>query len=124
MYSFENLKVWQESIKLGFIIYKTTSKYPNEERYGIVSQMTRAVISVSSNIAEGTSKQSFKDQLRFIEISYGSLMELLSQIIISKELSYISDKEYSMLREQIETVSKLLSGYRKSLINRGKCAER
>lgn len=120
MYSFENLKVWQESINLSVLIYEKCKKYPIEEKYGIVSQMTRAVISVSSNISEGTSKTSFKDQLRFVEISYGSLMELLSQTIISLKLKYINENDYNELREKIEDVSKLLSGYRKSLIKRGK----
>lgn len=120
MYSFENLKVWQESIDLSVLVYEKCKNYPTEEKYGIVSQMTRAVISVSSNIAEGTSKSSFKDQLRFVEIAYGSLMELLSQTIISLKLKYINEKEYNQLRAKIDEVSKLLSGYRKSLIKRGK----
>lgn len=120
MYGFENLKVWQESINLSVLVYEKCKNYPTEEKYGIVSQMTRAVISVSSNIAEGTSKSSFKDQLRFVEIAYGSLMELLSQTIISLKLKYINEKEYNQLRAKIEDVSKLLSGYRKSLIERGK----
>lgn len=120
MYSFEKLKVWQESINLSVLVYEKSKKYPIEEKYGLVSQMTRAVISVSSNIAEGTSKNSFKDQLRFIEIAYGSLMELLSQTIISLKLNYIDDNEYNLLREKIEVICKLLSGYRKSLIERGK----
>lgn len=120
MYGFENLKVWQESINLSVLVYEKCKNYPTEEKYGIVSQMTRAVISVSSNIDEGTSKSSFKDQLRFVEIAYGSLMELLSQTIISLKLKYINEKEYNQLGAKIEAVSKLLSGYRKSLIERGK----
>lgn len=118
-YNFENLTVWKESIKLSILIYKIVKEYPTEEKYGLVSQITRAVISISSNIAEGSSKSSMKDQTRFSEIAYGSLMEVLNQIILSKELNYIDFKKYTEIREQIDYVAKLLSGYRKSQMERG-----
>lgn len=119
-YAFENLTVWKESLKLSISIYKITKQFPKEELYGLTSQIRRAVISISSNIAEGSSKSSLKDQTRFSEISYGSLMEVLNQIILSYNLQYIDYKNYEEIRTQIEYIARLLSGYRKSQIERGK----
>lgn len=118
-YNFENLTVWKESINLSILIYKITKQFPKEELYGLTSQIRRAVVSVSSNIAEGSSKSSLKDQTRFSEISYGSLMEVLNQIILAYNLQYLDYKNYEEIREKINYVAKLLSGYRKSQIERG-----
>lgn len=118
-YSFENLTVWKESVKLSVLIYNTTKLFPKEETYGLISQIKRAIVSVSSNIAEGSSKSSMKDQTRFSEISFGSLMEVLNQIILAYNLQYIDYKKYEEIREEIDYVAKLLSGYRKSQIERG-----
>ena len=118
-YSFENLTVWKESIKLSVLIYNTTKQFPKEETYGLISQIKRAIVSVSSNIAEGSSKSSMKDQTRFSEIAFGSLMETLNQIILAYNLQYIDYKKYEEIREEIDYVAKLLSGYRKSQIERG-----
>ncbi len=89
LYSFEKLIVWQKSINLAKQIYSATSKFPKDEIYGLSSQIRRAVVSISSNIAEGYVKSSSKEQVRFSEIAYGSLMEVLNQIIIAKEIKYI-----------------------------------
>lgn len=118
-YSFENLTVWKESIKLSVLIYNTTKLFPKEETYGLTSQVKRAIVSVSSNIAEGSSKSSMKDQTRFSEIAFGSLMEVLNQIVLAYNLQYIDYKKYEEIREEIDYVAKLLSGYRKSQIERG-----
>ena len=118
-YSFENLTVWKESVKLSVLIYNTTKLFPKEETYGLTSQIKRAIVSVSSNIAEGSSKSSMKDQTRFSEIAFGSLMEVLNQIILAYNLQYIDYKKYENIRNEIDYVAKLLSGYRKSQIERG-----
>lgn len=118
-YSFENLTVWKESLKLSVLIYNITKQFPKEETYGLTSQIKRAIVSVSSNIAEGSSKSSMKDQTRFSEIAFGSLMEVLNQIILACKLNYIDYKKYEEIREEIDYVAKLLSGYRKSQIERG-----
>ena len=119
-YAFENLTVWKESVNLSILIYKITKQFPKEELYGLTSQIRRAVVSVSSNIAEGSSKSSLKDQTRFSEIAYGSLMEVLNQIILAYKLQLIDYKNYEETRSQIEYVARLLSGYRKSQMERGK----
>ena len=90
VYSFEKLMVWQKSIKLAKQIYSITSNFPKEEIYGLTSQIRRAVISISSNIAEGYVKSSSKEQIRFSEIAYGSLMVVLNQVIIAREFGYVS----------------------------------
>lgn len=76
VYGFEKLIVWQKSIELAKIIYSITSKFPKNETYGLSSQIQRAVVSISSNIAEGYVKYSPKEQIKFSEIAYGSLMEV------------------------------------------------
>lgn len=75
-------------------IYRLMNKYPEQERYCLCAQMRRSAVSVTSNIAEGTSRSSMKDKIHFIEIAYGSLMELLSQLQVSFDLGYITEAEY------------------------------
>lgn len=84
-YSFEKLEVWQLSRKLTGKIYTLTSNFPESERFGMINQIRRAGISIPSNIAEGTSRNSFKEKIRFIEISYSSLMEVLNCLIICND---------------------------------------
>jgi len=89
IFSFEKLTVWQKARELSSVIYRLTIRFPADERFGLISQMRRCSVSISSNIAEGTSRHSAKDKARFTEISYGSTMELLNQIILSKDLNFI-----------------------------------
>ena len=112
-FSFERLIAWQESRKLNLSIYNLTKSFPTEERYGITSQMRRASISVSSNLVEGNSRYTSKEKARFFEISYGSLMELMNQIILSLDLGYLQDENYKVVREDIEKVASLIEGIRK-----------
>ncbi|HZV68288.1 MAG TPA: four helix bundle protein [Saprospiraceae bacterium] len=104
-YSFENLDVWQLSRKFAVHIYKTTKVYPDDERYGLVSQMRRAAISICSNFAEGSAKHSGKEKARFTETAYGSLMELLNQIIISFDLDYIQEDQLFKMRLMVDEIS-------------------
>ena len=90
LYPFEKLEVWQLSKLMVVKVYKLTASFPDSEKFGIVSQIRRSAISVSSNLAEGTGRNSAKDQAYFYSISYSSLMELLNQLLISKELHWIS----------------------------------
>lgn len=117
IFAFEKLKVWEEIRILIKSIYLLTKIYPDDERFGLVTQMRRAIISVSSNLAEGTSRTSLKDQAHFYQLSYSSLMEVLSQLIVSKDLEYISEVEYKESRGQIESVSYLLNQLRKSTLS-------
>jgi len=105
LYSFEKLQVWQDCRILVKKIYKLTAKFPDEEKFGIVSQMRRASISVISNIAEGSSRTSLKDKANFYTIAYSSLMEMVSQLIISYDLDYISEEIYVALRNEIYPIS-------------------
>ena len=118
VYSFEKLMVWQKSIELAKQIYSITSNFPKEEIYGLTSQIRRAVISISSNVAEGYVKSSSKEQIRFSEIAYGSLMEVLNQVIIAREIGYVSKDNYLNIRQNIEEISRMLNALRNSQINK------
>ena len=85
----KDLEAWKESIKLVKLVYKLTNDFPNQELYGLTSQIRRAVISVPSNIAEGNAKATAKETIRFIDIALGSLAELDTQLTIAQELNYI-----------------------------------
>ena len=82
MFNFEKLDVWQKSIAFADFIYSETRKFPNEERFGLTNQMRRAAVSISSNIAEGSSRSSKSDFARFVEIATGSVFEIVSQAFI------------------------------------------
>ena len=114
-YSFEKLLVWKESRDLVCDVYSLLKDFPKFETYGICDQIRRAVISIPSNIVEGNIKKSVKERLHFIEISYGSLMEVYCQLIISKDLGYIKDNQFLEIKSKIDKVNKLLSGLKKSL---------
>lgn len=117
-YGFEKLNVWIDSKELALLIYKETKHFPNEEKYGLVSQMRRAIVSVSSNIAEGSNRNTKNDQGHFYGIAYSSLMEVLSQTIIAFELEYLSTDKYEQIRNDVEKVSNKLNALRKSVINK------
>ena len=114
-FSFERLEVWNKSRLLTKRIYNETNNYPDSERYGMVSQLRRAVISVCSNLAEGSSRKSKKDQLHFYNMAFSSLMETLNQLIISNDLDYLDSKSLEELRDEIHSVSRLLNGLCNSL---------
>ena len=117
VFSFEKLNVWQKAKKLSVSIYKTTTSFPSEEKFGLISQMRRCSISISSNIAEGSGRHSAKDKARFIEIAYSSALELLNQSIISNDLGYLSDEIYNDIRMQLTEIAAMLDGLYKSQIN-------
>lgn len=117
LFAFEKLKIWEEIRDLIKIIYSITKKYPKDELFGLVCQIRRAIISVASNVVEGTGRTSSKDQAHFYQLSYSSLLEVLSQIIISKDLNYIENDEYNQIRNKIEKISYLLNHLRKSVLS-------
>jgi four helix bundle protein len=108
-YSFENLEVWQKSRELVKSIYECSSVFPLEERYGLTSQIRCAAISVSSNVAEGSTRWSNKDQARFYETAYGSLMEILNQFILSKDLNFITEEQLIIFREKNDNIGRMLN---------------
>lgn len=113
-FSFEKLIVWQESKQLVKMIYELTATYPNEERYGLTSQIRRAAISVPSNIAEGSGRLSSKEKIRFNEIAYGSLMEVYCQLSISVDLNYISKNQFESLSELFHSISIKLNALKRA----------
>ena len=113
-YSFEKLEVWKESIELVKLIYKVTNQFPSEEKFGLVSQLRRATVSISSNLAEGTSRITNKDKAHFTTMSFSSAMEVLNQLIIAKELEFINNEDYNNLREKISKITNMLNSLRKA----------
>lgn len=117
-FSFEKLDVWKLSVELVKEIYKITKRFPDEEKFGLISQLRRAAISISSNLAEGSSRTTNKDKAHFTKVSFGSLMELLCQLIISSELGFIDETELSKLRNRIEEISNKLNALRNYQLNK------
>lgn len=111
----KKLEVWKKAVNLAVKIYKLTSNYPTEEKYGLVSQMRRSAISISSNIAEGAARRSKNEYLQFLYISRGSISELDTQIEISNLLGYIKETDKEGVSNLIEEVDKMLQGLINSL---------
>jgi four helix bundle protein len=108
-YGFESLHVWQRSRRLISEIYLITNTFPHEERYSLTQQIRRAAVSVACNIAEGSSRNSGRDQARFTEISYGSLLEVLNLLIIATDLGFLSQKQEQTFRSEISEIGNMLN---------------
>ena len=113
-FSFEKLAVWQESRHLVKEVYILLRNFPAEEKYALCDQIRRAVVSIPSNIAEGAGRMSNKEKSHFVEIAFGSLMEVYCQIQIASDLDYISEEQLSTIRNRILRISKMLNALRKS----------
>ena len=113
-FTFFDLRVYQESKALVKEVYKLIKKFPKFEVYALGDQLRTAVISVPSNIAEGSGRFSIKEKIHFIEIAYGSLAELLCQLDIAYDLDYITKEEFENEQERINVIGKQLSGLRSS----------
>ena len=112
---FEKLEVWQNARQLTKIVYEITSGFPNNESFGLVSQLRRASSSIGTNIAEGVHRNTQLDKARFMNIAYGSTMEVLNFLILSLDLGYIEETKYSLLREKVELVANQLNAFTKRL---------
>ena len=112
--TFTDLSTWQEGHKLVIAIYKTTNDFPAEEKFGLTNQLRRAIVSVTSNIAEGFSRNTDKEKVQFYRMALGSLMEVKNQIIIARDLLYISNSRFSSIESQILLVERLINGLIKS----------
>jgi len=121
VYSFEKLDVWQEAHLLVKEIYRVTESFLNSEKYGLSNQIQRAAVSVVSNIAEGVSRFSPKEQIRFIEIAYGSLTEVYCQLMIAMDLNYINKEKLELLKTTILKISNQLNALKKSITKRNNC---
>ena len=111
----KKLEAWKRAIKLTIRTYRLTEKLPETEKFGLVSQMRRAAVSVASNIAEGAARNTKKEFVQFLFNAQGSLSELDTQMIICKELGYIPHEVLESLDNEMETESKLIAGLIKSL---------
>ncbi len=109
-YSFEGLNVWKEAKKLVVEVYLLLDNFPNFEKYALCDQIRRAIISIPSNIAEGSGRKSLKEQIHFLEIAYGSLMEVYNQLLIAVELAYINEENLRTIKPTIDAVAKMING--------------
>lgn len=114
IYNFEKLEIWKLAIDLSVVIYKTTELFPVEERYGLTSQLKRASSSISANIAEGLSRGG-KDSARFIQIAFGSTIEVLNHLILSNKIGYISDETLGNYRKSILELTNKLNSFHKQI---------
>ena len=110
VYSFEKLKVWQEAKKLVVDVYHLLDSFPKFEKYALCDQIRRAIVSVPSNIAEGSGRRSLKEQIHFLEIAYGSLMETYNQLKIAIDLTYITEESVEAIKPSIDAVAKMING--------------
>lgn len=108
MKRFRNLIVYQKSKELVIFVYQMLELFPEAERFALCNQMRRAVVSVPSNIAEGMGRLSDKDQAHFINIAFGSLMEVYAQADIAHDLNYIDNEKFNQLEELVESISKMI----------------
>ncbi|MDX9855989.1 MAG: four helix bundle protein [Candidatus Pacearchaeota archaeon] len=115
--SFTDLIAWQEGHRLVLMTYKLVKKYPKDELFALVTQIRRCVVSITSNIAEGFSRQSYKEKLQFYSIAQGSVTELQNQLLISKDVGYLNNDEFDEIAAQIIKVHKLVSGLIKKTKN-------
>ncbi len=118
MFRFEKLDVWERAIDYADLIYKVSREFPPEERFGLTRQLRRSAVSVSSNIAEGSSRSSDTDLARFIEIAYGSLLESVSELHIAKRQRYLQTGAFEESCQKAENLAKMLSGFRRNLKKR------
>lgn len=115
--SFTDLIAWKEAHRLALMAYKFTDDFPSKETYSLIDQIRRCAISISSNIAEGFSRQSKKEKLQFYFTALGSLTELQNQILLARDIDYLKKDKFDKLADQTVFVSKLINGLIKSLKN-------
>lgn len=115
-YNYKDLDAYKESKALVLLVYALLKKFPREEQYALCDQLRRAVISVPSNIAEGSGRTSSKDQAHFFEMAFGSLMEVDCQIDIAHDLGYITNEDEENVEKHVRAIAALLSGLRRKLL--------
>src|SRR5262245_27377337 len=115
MFNTEKLETWHEAIAFADLVYQLTRKFPDDGRFDLTNQMRRAAVSISSNVAEGSSRSPRADYARFVEIATGSLFEVISQATIGRNPGFLTEAEYQKLYEAAEKQSRMLSGLKRSL---------
>lgn len=116
MHNFKELKIWKKSRTLVKDVYLLTRSFPADERFELVSQIKRSVISIPSNIAEGSGRESVKEFIRFLNISISSSFELETQIILAFDLEYFTGQKFEEINTKITEIQKMIYGFRKSLL--------
>ena len=122
MFNFEKLDVWHKAVEFADLVYRTTRNFPNDERFGLTNQMRRAAVSISSNVAEGSSRTSKTDYARFVEMATGSVFEAISQAVVSKRQGFLSDEDFNRIYTSAEELGRMLSGLRNYLTDRATSA--
>lgn len=115
--NFTDLKAWQEAHKLAVSVYKITSGFPQSEQFGLTSQIRRASVSISSNIAEGFSRITKADKAHFYSMAKGSTTEVQNQLLLARDIKYLKNSDFQKVAEQSTIVSRLLTGLSRSLNN-------
>ncbi len=115
VFRFERLAIWQKSVQFADVVYRVTGSFPAKEQYGLTSQLRRAAVSISANIAEGSSRKHNKDFSRFIEISFGSLCETISHLRIAEMQSLLTKDQYTHLYDLATELCRMLSAFRNTL---------
>ena len=118
MHKFKELKVWQESMILAKLAYKATVLFPTEEKFGLVSQINRAAVSVPSNIAEGAGRESNKAFIQFLDFALGSSFELETQLLLAESFGFINKDSFNVLAEQLDKTQRMLNSFRSILKKR------
>ena len=116
--NYKELNVWQKSYELCLKIYGITTKFPNDERYGLTSQVRRSAVSIPSNIAEGYGRKTTADYIRMLYISYGSVCELETQILLAGDLGFIEKDKSEPIKKDIAEIERMLKALIKSLENK------
>jgi four helix bundle protein len=114
-FNFEKLDVWHRALEFASFVYDATGRFPADERFGLTSQMRRAAVSVSSNIAEGSSRSSRQDFARFVELAVGSLYEIVSQAFLARKQGFLDERAFAALHSESEHLIRMLSGLRNHL---------
>ena len=115
-YNFEKLEVWNDARNLVKMIYLQTNNFFERERFGLSSQMQRAVVSIVSNIAEGVSRNSVKEKIRFVELAYGSLMELYCQLYVYVDLDYLTPNTFTLIKAEIDKITNKANALKRNFI--------
>lgn len=111
-FSFETLDVYDKARELVKDVYIIQNKFPKEERYALGDQVRRAAVSITANLAEGSGRKSLREKIHFVEISFGSIMEVFCELQTACDLGYITEQQFDELRPQFTDVAKMLSGLR------------
>lgn len=115
-HNFKNLKVWQKAVDLAVNVYELTKSFPAEEKFGITSQMRRSSVSIPSNIAEGTARNSSKAFSNCLDISLGESFELETQAIIANRVGILGEKQFAQLSDEVTEVQKMIIGFKTTVV--------